>query len=193
MITMQLCGAGVLIAFLTGLLFGTWAALSETVSRILRPVGDTLLTMPMFVFLIPAIMVFLVGEFSALVAIVLYAVVPAARYVEHGIRSVSPLALEAATVCGATRMQRLFQVQLPLALPEIILGLNQTIMMGLSMVIVAALAGARGLGQDIMIALTWLDVGNGLVAGLCVAAIAISTDRIVQAWSLRKKLELGLA
>jgi glycine betaine/proline transport system permease protein len=99
----------------------------------------------------------------------------------------------AATASGATRWQQLYQVQIPLALPEIMLGLNQTIMMGLSMVIVAALAGARGLGQDIMIALTWLDVGNGLVAGLCVAAIAISTDRIIQAWSNRKKAELGLA
>jgi glycine betaine/proline transport system permease protein len=193
MVTLQLCGAGVIFSFALGLLLGTWAALDGRVSAVLRPVGDTLQTMPIFVFLIPAIMVFLVGEFTALVAIVLYAIVPASRYIEHGIRNVSPQALEAATASGATRWQLLLQVQLPLALPEIMLGLNQTIMMGLSMVIVAALAGARGLGQDIMIALTWLDVGNGLIAGLCVAAIAISTDRIIQAWSNRKKAELGLA
>jgi glycine betaine/proline transport system permease protein len=193
MVTLQLCGAGVIVSFILGGVLGIWAALDDRVSIVLRPISDVLQTIPIFVFLIPAIMVFLVGEFTALVAIVLYAVVPAARYVEHGIRHVPPQVLEAATACGATKRQLLLHVQLPLALPEIMLGLNQTIMMGLSMVIVAALAGARGLGQDIMIALTWMEVGNGLVAGFCVAAIAISTDRIIQAWSSRKKIELGLA
>ena len=192
MITVQICAAGVFLAFIFGVTIGIGAALSNRLSAILRPIWDTFQTMPIFVFLIPAIMVFLVGEFTALVAIVLYAIVPAARYTEHGLRHVSPQTIEAAVSMGTTRLQRLFTIELPLALPEILLGLNQTVMMAVSMVIVAALAGARGLGQDIMIALTWLDSGNGLVAGFCVAGLAIAIDRVIQAWAAQKRIELGL-
>jgi glycine betaine/proline transport system permease protein len=148
--------------------------------------------MPIFVFLIPAIMVFLIGEFAAMVAIVLYAVVPAMRYAELGIRGVPEAAIEAGRSVGATGWQLLRDVRLPLAVPEFMMGLNQTIMMGLAMVIVAALAGARGLGQEIMVALTWLRVGDGLVAGVTVAIIAIIADRITQALSRRRKQQLGL-
>jgi glycine betaine/proline transport system permease protein len=193
MVTVQLCGAGVLVAFALGTLVGIAAGLDDRVSAVVRPVGETLQTMPVFVFLIPAIMVFLVGEFAAMVAIVLYAIVPAMRYAELGIRGVPETTLESARSMGATGWQLLRDVRLPLALPEIMMGLNQTIMMGLAMVIVAALAGARGLGQEIMIALTWLRVGEGLVAGVTVAIIAIVADRITQALSARKKRQLGLA
>jgi glycine betaine/proline transport system permease protein len=193
MVTVQLCGAGVLAAFALGTAIGVAAGLSDRVSAVVKPVGETLQTMPIFVFLIPAIMVFLVGEFAAMIAIVLYAVVPAVRYAELGIRGVPADALEAARAMGATRWQLLRRVRLPLAMPEFMMGLNQTIMMGLAMVIVAALAGARGLGQEIMIALTWLRVGDGLVAGATVAVIAIVADRITQALSLRKRQQLGLA
>ena len=192
MITLQISAAGVFLSFVLGVPIGIAAALSDRLSAVLRPVWDTFQTMPIFVFLIPAIMVFLVGEFTALVAIVLYAIVPAARYTEHGLRNLPPQVIEAATSMGTTRSQRLFTVELPLALPEILLGLNQTVMMAVSMVIVAALAGARGLGQDIMVALTWLDAGNGIVAGLCVAALAIAVDRVIQAWAAQKRIELGL-
>jgi glycine betaine/proline transport system permease protein len=192
MIALQICAAGVFLAFALGVAIGVAAALSDRLSAVLRPVWDTFQTMPIFVFLIPAIMVFLVGEFTALVAIVLYAIVPAARYTEHGLRNVPPSVIEASISIGTTRFQRLVTVELPLALPEILLGLNQTVMMAVSMVIVAALAGARGLGQDIMVALTWLDAGNGVVAGLCVAALAIAVDRVIQAWAAQKRTELGL-
>ena len=154
MISIQLCGAGVIISFIIGASLGVWAALNDRVSAFLRPINDTLQTMPIFVFLIPGIMVFLVGEFTGLVSIVLYATVPSIRYTELGIRNVPAEAVEAARSFGTTRRQLLVQVQLPMALPEIMLGLNQTIMMGLAMVVVAALVGAKGLGSQIMVAIT---------------------------------------
>lgn len=193
MISVQLCTIGVLISFGLGSSLGMWAALDRRVSALLRPVCDTLQTMPIFVFLIPAVMVFLVGEFTALIAVVMYAVVPSIRYTEHGIRNVPAEAVEAARAMGTTRRQLLWQVQLPMALPEIMLGLNQTIMMALAMVVVAALVGAQGLGQDVMVALNQASTGKGLVAGLSIAFIAIIADRMIQSWSQRRKRELGLA
>ena len=193
MVSVQLCAVGVLFSFLFGAGIGIWAALDDRVSDLVRPVCDTLQTMPIFVFLIPAIMVFLVGEFTALIAIVMYAIVPSIRYTELGLRNVPPEVVEAARAMGTTRPQLLWQVELPLALPEIMLGLNQTIMMALAMVVVAALVGARGLGQDVMVALNQANTGAGIVSGLCIAALAIMTDRIIQSWSLSRKRALGLA
>jgi glycine betaine/proline transport system permease protein len=192
MLSTYLCAASVLFSFALGASIGVWAALNDRVSTFVRPINDTLQTMPLFVFLIPVLMFFQVGEFSALLAIMLYAVVPSIRYTEHGIRNVRPDIVEAATAQGCTRRQILFQVQLPLALPEIMLGLNQTIMFGLAMLVIAALVGTKGLGQGVYIALGAGNVGNGFVAGLSMALIAMIADRITQAWSARKKAELGL-
>jgi len=192
MMSVALTLAGVIFAFVLGSALGIWAALDDRVSAAFRPVNDTLQTLPSFVFLIPAIMVFLVGEFTALIAIVLYAIVPSIRYAEHGLRNVPAEIVEAADAFGPTPFQLFWQVRLPLALPEIMLGLNQTIMMALAMVVVAALVGAQGLGQNIMVALTWMDVGKGIVFGLSVAIIAIIADRITQGWSLKRKAALGL-
>lgn len=192
MVSVQLTAIGVLFSFLIGASLGIWAALDDRASTILRPVCDTLQTMPIFVFLIPAIMVFLVGEFTALIAVIMYAVVPSIRYTEHGIRNVPAEIVEASRALGTTRRQRLWQVQIPLALPEIMLGLNQTIMMALAMVVVAALVGARGLGEQVMIALNQANTGAGLVSGLGIAVIAIATDRMIQSWSLERKRALGL-
>jgi glycine betaine/proline transport system permease protein len=122
----------------------------------------------------------------------MYSVVPSIRYAEHGIRGVPPEMIEAARMVGATRRQMLWQVQLPVAAPEIVLGINQTIMMALAMVIVAALVGAQGLGSDVMVALSSADTGRGIVAGLCVALIAIIADRTLQAWARARKEALGL-
>ncbi|MDP9137681.1 MAG: ABC transporter permease subunit, partial [Pseudomonadota bacterium] len=193
MISVELSAVGVLFSFGLGSGLGIWAAVNDRVSAFLRPICDTLQTMPIFVFLIPAIMVFLVGEFTALVAIVMYAIVPSIRYTEHGIRNVPADIVEAAAAMGTTRWQRLWQVQLPLALPEIMLGLNQTIMMALAMVVVAALVGARGLGEQVMIALNQANSGTGIVSGLAIALLAIVTDRIIQSWSSSRKKALGLA
>jgi len=192
MISLQLALVGVAIAFLIGSSIGIWAACDDRVSAIVAPICDTLQTMPIFVFLIPAVMVFLVGEFTALIAIVMYAVVPSIRYAEHGLRNVPSEITEAARMIGASRRQLIWQVQLPVAVPELTLGLNQTIMMALAMVIVASLVGAQGLGSDVMVALSRADTGRGLVAGLCLALIAIVADRTLQAWAASRKRALGL-
>ena len=193
MISIQLTMVGVIFSFLIGTAIGIRAALDGRVSAVVSPICDTLQTMPIFVFLIPAVMVFLVGEFTALIAIIMYAIVPSIRYTEHGMRNVPVEIVEAARMMGASRRQLLWQVQLPVAAPEIALGLNQTIMMALAMVIVASLVGAQGLGSDVMVALSRADPGRGLVAGLCVALIAIVADRTLQAWAATRKRALGLA
>jgi glycine betaine/proline transport system permease protein len=192
MVSLELTAVGVAISVMVGTAIGIWAALDDCVSAIVRPICDTLQTMPIFVFLIPAVMVFLVGEFTGLVAIVLYAIVPPIRYGELGIRNVPGELTEAARMMGVTRRQMLWQVELPVALPEIVLGVNQTVMMALAMVVVASLVGAPGLGQDVLIALSQADSGRGLVAGLSIAALAIVFDRIIQAWSAERKRALGL-
>ncbi|MDH3715782.1 MAG: ABC transporter permease subunit [Gammaproteobacteria bacterium] len=190
--SVYLCGAAVFISFVAGGALGVCAARSDRMSAILRPINDTLQTMPLFVFLIPVIMFFQVGDFPALLAIMMYAIVPAIRYTEHGIRSIPAHIVEAARAQGCTRRQILFDVQLPLALPEIMMGLNQTIMFGMAMLVVAALVGTRGLGQAVYLALNTGNVGEGFIAGLSMAFIAMIADRITQAWSARKKAELGL-
>jgi glycine betaine/proline transport system permease protein len=158
-----------------------WAAGSDRVSHVLRPVNDALQTMPQFVFLIPALMFFKVGEFTALIAIMLYAIVPPIRYVEHGLRNVRADVVEAARQMGTTPTQLLWQVKLPLALPVVMLGLNQTIMAALSMLVIAAMVGTRDLGQLVYVALGKADAGLGLISGLSIALVAMIADRIIQA------------
>ena len=183
MLSIYLCSVAVFISFSIGGLIGIWAAHNDTVSRIVRPINDTLQTMPPFVLLIPALMLFKVGEFTAMLAIISYAIVPAIRYVEHGLRSVPENIVEAATQVGCTPSQMLLQVKLPIALPVIMLGLNQTIMYGLAMLVIAALVGTQDLGQQIYLALTKADMGRGIVTGVSMALIAMVADRIIQAFS----------
>ena len=192
MITVYLCGVSVLIASLIGIPIGIWAATNDRAYRVVQVVIDTLQTLPSFVYLIPVVMLFRVGDFSALIAVVAYALAPAVRYATHGIRQVPAQLIEAAITSGCTRRQTLWKVQLPVALPEIMLGINQTIMLALSMLVITALVGTRDLGQEVYIALTKADTGRGIVAGLCVAFIAIISDRLIGAWARRKKRELGL-
>jgi glycine betaine/proline transport system permease protein len=182
-----LCGLAVLLCLLIGGALGLWAAHSDRVSAILRPVNDTLQTMPQFVFLIPALMFFQVGEFTALIAIMLYAIVPPIRYVEHGVRNVRPDVVEAARQMGCTPRQLLWQVKLPMALPVVMLGLNQTIMAALSMLAIAAMVGTRELGQQVYIALGKADAGLGLCAGLSIALVAMISDRIIRGWCQRRQ------
>ena len=190
--SLYLCLAAVLCSFLIGCLLGILASQNNRLSGILRPIIDTLQTMPLFVLLIPVLMFFQVGEFTAFLAIIAYAIVPAIRYTEHGLRHVDPEVVEAARSMGCTERQLLWEVRLPLAIPEIMLGLNQTIMFALAMLVIAALVGTRGLGQSIYIALSKADFGLGLVAGLSMALIAIIADRVLHAYSRRQRQALGL-
>ena len=175
----------VTICLLIGGALGVWAAQNDAVSRILQPVNDTLQTMPQFVFLIPALMLFKVGEFTALIAIVLYAIVPPIRYVEQGLRTVPVDVVEAARQMGTTPRQLLWQVKMPMARPAILLGLNQTIMAALSMLVIAALVGTRDLGQQVFVALGKADPGLGIVAGLSIAAVALIADRMLRGYAVK--------
>ncbi|MCB1755499.1 MAG: ABC transporter permease subunit [Gammaproteobacteria bacterium] len=192
MVTVYLCGVSVLFATAIGIPLGMWASWSEPVHRVIKVMIDTLQTLPSFVYLIPVVMLFRVGDFSAMLAIIAYSIAPAIRYTIHGISQVPHEIIEASRAMGCTRLQILRRVQLPIALPEIMLGVNQTIMMALSMLVITALVGTRDLGQEVYIALTKADTGRGIVAGLAVAFIAITADRMIGAWVVRKKKQLGL-
>lgn len=186
MLSVYLCGAAAVISFLMGSGIGVWAASSDRVSAIVRPISDTFQTIPQFVYLIPVLMVFQVGEFTALLAIISYAFVPAIRYTEAGLRNVPEPMIEVAVEQGCTPGQIFWQVKLPLAMPSIMVGLNQTIMYAFAMLVIAALVGTTGLGQQIFLALSAADVGMGLIAGFSMALLAMITDRIMQAWSAKQ-------
>ncbi len=192
MVTVYLCGASVILATLIGVPLGVLAALNKRAGTIINLLIDTLQTLPSFVYLIPVVMLFRVGDFTALIAIVLYALAPAVRYAAHGVRSVSEELIEAGLVSGCTRTQLLRHIRLPMALPEILLGINQTIMLALSMLVITALVGTRDLGQEVYIALTKADTGRGLVAGLAIAFIAIIADRLVNAGARQARIRFGL-
>jgi glycine betaine/proline transport system permease protein len=191
--TIYLCGVSVLIASVIGVPLGILAAQNARAGRLIGGFIDTLQTLPSFVYLIPVVMLFRVGDFTAMIAVVLYALAPAVRYTAHGIRSIDPQLIEAGTVAGCTRRQLLLRIKLPLALPEIMLGVNQTIMLALSMLVITALVGTRDLGQEVYIALTKADTGRGIIAGVSVACIAIIADRLIAAGAARARARLGLA
>ena len=192
MITVYLCGISVIIASLIGIPIGIAAAEKERAWKVVEVAIDTLQTLPSFVYLMPVVMLFRVGDFTAMIAVIAYAVAPAIRYTAHGLRHVDPHLVEAGTVAGCTPWQLLVKIKLKLALPEIMLGLNQTIMLALSMLVITALVGTRDLGQEVYIALTKADTGRGLVAGLSVAFIAIIADRLISAGAGRMRARLGL-
>jgi glycine betaine/proline transport system permease protein len=192
MITLYLCGLSVLIACMIGIPVGVLAARNERVHRVVSVIIDTLQTLPSFVYLMPVVMLFRVGDFAAMLAVIVYAVTPVIRYTDHGIRQIPADLIEASKQAGCTRNQILRKVQIPLALPHMMLGINQTIMMALSMLVITALVGTRDLGQEVYIALTKADTGRGIIAGVCVAFIAIISDRMIGAWAKKRKQELGL-
>ncbi|WP_083948708.1 MULTISPECIES: ABC transporter permease [Aminobacter] len=192
MITVYLCGISVVLACLIGVPIGIAAAQRDRLWNWVQVIIDTLQTLPSFVYLMPAVMLFRVGDFTAMIAVVAYAISPAIRYTVHGLRKVDPRLIEAGTAMGCTQWQLLTRIKIKLALPEIMLGLNQTIMFALSMLVITALVGTRDLGQEVYIALTKADTGRGLVAGLAVAFIAIIADRLISAGAARTKARLGL-
>lgn len=183
--TFALIGGSVVAAALIGIPLGVWAAQSDRVERLMRPPLDAMQTMPTFVYLIPVLVLFGFGRPSALFATIIFAAPPIIRLTNLGIRQVSPEAVDAARSFGSTSRQTLYKVQLPLAKPSIMMGLNQTIMMALGMVIIVVLIGAPGLGRDVWLATKRVDVGLGLEAGLAVVLLAIILDRISYAFSQR--------
>ncbi|MEZ4615765.1 MAG: ABC transporter permease subunit [Caldilineaceae bacterium] len=189
--TFTLIVFSVLTALVVGIPLGVLAAHSTRLERLLRPLLDAMQTMPAFVYLIPVVLFFGLARTPSVVATVIYALPPAIRLTTLGIRQVDTHILEAANAFGATPWQKLRQVQLPLAMPSILLGVNQTIMMALGIVVIAALIGAGGLGQAVMEGLQRLRVGQALEAGLAIVLMAIIFDRISQGFSQSSQRAIG--
>ena len=191
-LTVYLTAVSVLIACLIGIPLGIASATRPRLWRMVQAAIDTLQTLPSFVYLIPVVMLFRVGDFTAMLAIVLYALAPAIRYTAHGVMQVPERLIEAGIASGCTARQLLWRIRLPMALPQIMLGVNQTIMLAISMLVITALVGTRDLGQEVYAALAKADIGRGLVAGLCVAFLAITGDRLVAAATGRVRKRLGI-
>jgi len=192
MLTVYLVFASVVICILIGVPIGVWASRNERVARVVMSICDTLQTFPSFIYLIPVIMLLKVGDLSNIVAILAYASVPAVRYTYLGLVKVPAVLKEAAIANGCTKRQKFWKVEMPVAMPEIMLGVNQTIMMALAMTAITALIGSRDLGQEIYRALPTADTGRGILAGLGIAAIGIIADRLITAWAKKRKENLGL-
>ncbi|MBO9399731.1 ABC transporter permease subunit [Shimia sp. R9_3] len=192
LLSLYLSGAAVAACALVGGILGFWSAMSDRAWMVVRPICDTLQTIPLFVFLIPVLMFFQIGEFSAFLAICMYAVVPMIRYTRHGLITTPDEMIEAATASGAGRWQTMFEVRAPYAAPTILLGLNQTILYAFAMLVIAALIGTTGLGQSIYLALGQADVGLGVTAGAAMAILALVADRLVQGFAEERRQALGL-
>jgi glycine betaine/proline transport system permease protein len=180
------------LSVLIGVPSGILLANKPLARRVLTPLLDIMQTLPSFVYLIPVLMLFGLGKVPAIFATLIYAIPPLIRLTELGLRELDPSVNEAAQCLGANRWQRLRHVQLPLALPTIMTGLNQTVMMALSMVVVASMIGARGLGENVLTGIQTLNVGLGVEAGLAIVALAVVIDRITQGYGLsRRAIETG--
>lgn len=183
MVTLGLTLSATVISLVFGVPLGILAARHRHLHALLRPALDFMQTMPAFVYLIPAVMLFGLGRVPGIIATVIFAMPPAVRLTTLGILQVDKEQLEAGEAFGASRWQLLFKVQLPLALPALMGGINQTIMMALSMVIVTSMVGAGGLGGEVLSSIQQLDVGLGFESGLCVVLLAIILDRLTQSFA----------
>lgn len=183
--TLSLMIMAVLTSVVIGIPLGIIMARVNWLRSIMMPVLDVMQTMPSFVYLIPVVMLFGLGKIPAIIATVIYAVPPLIRLTDLGIRLVDEEVLEASRAFGANSRQQLFGVQLPLALPNIMAGINQTTMMALSMVVIASMIGARGLGYEVLLGINRLEVGRGLLAGLGIVVLAVLFDRITQSYGQR--------
>ncbi|WP_432785887.1 Glycine betaine/choline transport system permease protein OusW [Oligella sp. MSHR50489EDL] len=173
------------LSVLVGIPLGIITGKSKVVRSVMLPLLDVMQTLPSFVYLIPVVMLFGLGKIPAIIATVIYAVPPLIRLTDLGIRLVDKEVLEASRSFGANSLQQLFGVQLPLALPNIMAGLNQTTMMALSMVVISSMIGARGLGYEVLLGINRLEVGRGLLAGIGIVILAIIFDRISQSYGKR--------
>lgn len=181
--TLAIILAAVFLSLIIGFPIGVLMALSDRLSNIIRPILDTMQTMPVFVYLIPAIILFGLGRVPGTLATTIYAIVPIIRLTDLGIRQVDKELVEAVHSFGATQMQALIKVKIPQAFPTIMAGVNQTIMMAMSMVVTTSMIGVTGLGMEVLISVNRIEVGRGLVSGTAVVIIAILLDRLSQGWS----------
>lgn len=184
--TLALVLTSSLISILFGVPIGIWCAQSNRIQKIMTPILDFMQTMPAFVYLIPAVTFFSLGVAPGVIASVIFAIPPTIRLTNLGIRQVPGDLIEAAEAFGSTRMQKLTKLQLPLAVPTIMAGVNQTIMLSLSMVVIASMIGARGVGEKVYQAITQVKTGAGFEAGLAIVILAIVLDRFTQSLINRK-------
>ncbi|WP_066014248.1 ABC transporter permease [Endozoicomonas atrinae] len=180
-----------LLSLVLGIPTGIAMARSDRVQKVVTPILDIMQTMPAFVYLIPVVMLLGIGKIPGVIAVVIYAIPPVIRLTNLGIRLVDKEVLEAATAYGASPFQRLWGVQLPLAMPTIMAGINQTIMMALAMVVIASMIGVKGLGQPVLKSITNQYFTLGLLNGLAIVALAIIFDRVSQAYARRTQKHLG--
>lgn len=180
MTTLAIVVSAVILAVIIGLPLGIIAGKSDRFEAVLRPVLDTMQTIPAFVYLVPVVMLIGIGNVSGVIVTIIFALAPLIRLTSLGIRTVNPSVVEAARAFGATPSQIMFKVELPMATPTIFAGLNQTIMLSLSMVVIASMISVRGLGNEVLRAMGRLDAGKAIVGGLGIVMLAIVLDRITQ-------------
>lgn len=187
MTTLAMVVSSVFFCALAGIPLGIMAGRSDRFEIFLRPVLDAMQTIPPFVYLVPVVMLFSIGTVSGILATIVFALPPIVRLTSLGIRQVHPELIEAALAFGATPWQVLRKVQFPLALPSIMAGLNQTLMMALSMVVIAALIGAGGLGNPVVQGLNTLEIGLATIGGLAIVLLAMMLDRITQSFGQKQR------
>ncbi len=186
--TLALIMVSTAIALIMAIPLGIWSAKSKAAHRIIRPLLDFMQTMPAFVYLIPAVLFFSIGKLPGAFATIIFAMPPAVRLTSLGIEQVPKDILEAAHSMGSTKRQVLFKVELPLALKTILAGVNQTILLALSMVVIAGMIAAGGLGEKVLEGINNLDIGLGFESGLAVVILAIMLDRITQSLGSKRKV-----
>lgn len=182
---------GTVVAVVISIPLGIWAASSDRASSVIRPVLDFMQTMPAMVYLIPALVMFRVGVVPGIIATIIFAMAPGVRFTELGIRGVDKEVVEAGHAFGSSPARILFQIQLPLARPTIMAGVNQVIMLALSMVVIAGMVGAPGLGSEIVKALNRIDAGLGFEAGIAVVIVAIFLDRVTASFGKKSSGKTG--
>ncbi|MET3683151.1 glycine betaine/proline transport system permease protein [Alkalibacillus flavidus] len=178
--TLSIVIVSTFVSLVIGIPVGIFSAMNNKVQAIVRPTLDFMQTLPSFVYLIPAVLLFGLGGVSAVIATFIFAAPPAVRMTNLGIRHVPKEVIEASKAFGSTSKQLLFKVQLPLAVPSIMAGVNQTIMLSLSMAVIASMIGAPGLGATVLTSISRVNIGLGLVGGLGIVVLAIILDRITQ-------------
>lgn len=187
--TLSIIIVSVVISLILGFPLGILVSTSDRADRIVRPILDTMQTMPVFVYLIPALLFFGLGKPPAVIATTIYAIVPIIRLTNHGIRQIDREVVEASQAFGSTKLQSLVKVQIPQALPTIMAGVNQTLMLAISMVVTTSMIGATGLGMEVLISVNRTEIARGLISGTSVVIIAVVLDRLTQGLVKRSEVK----